>query len=77
MRLQKINKQLADSRQDLDDMIRDHSIELQIAGLDDLQNSISEAYDKYVKELNSNLESITNAVSGATDKVTQAVGSVE
>lgn len=77
MRLQKINKQLADSRQDLDDMIRDHSIELQIAGLDDLQKSINESYDKYVKELNSNLDSITNAVSNATDRVVQSAGSVE
>jgi hypothetical protein len=77
MRLQKINQQLAESRQNLDDMIRDHSIELQIQGLDDLQQSINEAYEKYVKELNSNLDSITNAVSGATDQVTKAVGSVE
>lgn len=77
MRLQKINKQLADSRQNLDDMIRDHSIELQIAGLDDLQKSINESYDKYVKELNSNLDSIANAVSDATNTVVQSAGSVE
>ena len=76
-KLQKLNKQIKDAQEELNDTITDHSFDLRIDGLNDLQQDISDAYDNYVKQLNSNLEAITDSVTNATDLVTGALGSVE
>lgn len=76
-KLQKLNKQIKDAQEELDATITDHSFDLRIDGLEDLKEDISDAYDNYVKQLNSNLEAITDSVTNATDIVTGALGSVE
>jgi len=50
---------------------------LQVEGLNDLKASIAKAYDDYVKELNGNLENITQAVTDATGTVVSGLGAVE
>lgn len=76
-KLQKLNKQIAEAQETLNETITDHSFDLKIDGLDDLKNEISDAYDKYVKELNANLDAITSAVTDATGTVVGALGTVE
>ena len=76
-KLQKLNQQIKEAQEALNDTITDHSFDLKIEGLDDLKESISDAYEDYVKELNSNLDAITDAVGNATDMVVGALGSVE
>ena len=76
-KLQKLNKQIKDAQDALNETITDHSFDLKIDGLDDLKNEISDAYDKYVKELNANLDAITSAVTDATGTVVGALGTVE
>lgn len=75
-KLQKLNKQIKEAQETLNDTIADHSFDLKIDGLDDLKQDISDAYDEYVKQLNANLEAITSTVTDATDTVVGSLGTV-
>ena len=75
-KLQKLNKQIKEAQETLNDTITDHSFDLKIDGLDDLKQDISDAYDEYVKQLNANLEAITSTVTDATDTVVGSLGTV-
>ena len=76
-KVQKLNKQIKEAQEDLDATITDHAFELKIDGLNDLKDDISEAYENYVKQLNANLESITEAVTDASNLVSGSLGTVE
>lgn len=73
---QRLEAQRADLQEDLDETVKDHAYELQIAGLDDLKVELQENYDNYVRDLNGNLKIITDAVKDATKTTTQSLSTV-
>lgn len=72
-RLEADRKKLQD---ELDETVLDHRYELQVAGLDDLKTELQENYDNYVKELNSNLETIISTVGTATGSINNCLNTV-
>lgn len=72
----RLEEQRADLQEDLDETVKEHAYELQIAGLDDLKVELQENYENYVNDLNGNLTVITSAVKDATKTVTQSLGTV-
>lgn len=61
----RLEAQLQEAKDDLESTVKDHVYELQVSGLDELSDMLNEDYEKYVKELSSNLEKMTNAINTA------------
>ena len=76
-RLQKINKQIADAREDLENTVKDHSIDLQVQGLDDLKTSLSNKLEELSKQAQSSVEEMTKVIERATDTVTNSMNRVD
>ena len=62
----RLNAELQEKNEDLEDTVRDHIYELQVQGLDDLQQQLQEDLEKWQKELAQNLQM-------ASDTITQAI----
>lgn len=71
-----LQAQLKEAQDDLDETIYEHTYDLQINGLDELKTELQNNYDAYVKDLNTNLESITGAVDNATNNINNCLGTV-
>lgn len=76
-RLQKINKQIADAREDLQNTVKDHNIELQVSGLDALKESLSKSLEEFSKRAQSDIENLMATVDDATELVTSSMARVE
>ena len=72
----RLEAQLAEKNDDLNDTVREHVYQLEVDGLTDLTKELQENYDDYVKELGRTLESIEKAVGNATNTVVGALGDV-
>lgn len=65
----RLEADLADKQEELDDTVRDHVYELQIDGLDEMQDQLSEDLEKWQNELASNLDKMSEAISEAVNNV--------
>lgn len=65
----KLEAQRKEKQEDLDDTVRDHIYDLQIDGLDDLKDQLSEDFEKWSKELASNLDKTTEVINKAVNSV--------
>ena len=65
----KLEAQRKEKQEDLDDTVRDHVYDLQIDGLDDLKDQLSEDFEKWSKELASNLDKTTEVINKAVNSV--------
>lgn len=65
---QRLEAQLAEAQEDLDDTVKDHVYELQISGLDELKDILNEDYEKYLHELSASIDNMTNAINNAVDQ---------
>lgn len=65
----KLEAQRKEKQDDLDDTVRDHVYDLQVNGLDDLKDQLSEDFDKWSKELASNFEKATDVINNAVNSV--------
>lgn len=65
----KLEAQRKEKQEDLDDTVRDHVYNLQIDGLDDLKDQLSEDFEKWSKELASNLDKTTEVINKAVNSV--------
>lgn len=65
----KLEAQRKEKQDDLDDTVRDHVYDLQVKGLDDLKDQLSEDFDKWSKELTSNFEKATDVINNAVNSV--------
>lgn len=65
----KLEAQRKEKQDDLDDTVRDHVYDLQVNGLDDLKDQLSEDFDKWSKELTSNFEKATDVINNAVNSV--------
>lgn len=63
----RLEAQLAEKEDDLKETIQDHIYELQVSGLDKLSDQLNENYEKYVNELSSNLEKMTEVITDAVN----------
>ena len=72
----RLELQKAQLQDELDETVREHAFELEIAGLDDLKTALNDNYENYVNELNGDLKAITSAVSDATKTVNQSLNTV-
>lgn len=72
----RLEAQKKEAEDALNDTIREHVYDLRIDGLDDLKTELQDNYDKYVKDLNSNLESIVSAVDKATGAINKSLNTV-
>ena len=65
----RLEAQLKEQQDELDDTVRDHVYELQIDGLDDLKDQLSEDFDEWAYNLKSSVEEISNAITEAVENV--------
>ena len=65
----KLEAQRKEKQEDLDDTVRDHVYDLQVDGLDDLKDQLSEDFEKWSKELASNLDKTTEVINKAVNSV--------
>ena len=65
----KLQEELADKQEELDDTVKEHVYNLKVDNLDELQLELNESYDKYVKELSTNFEVIEKLIKEATTTV--------
>jgi len=75
--LARIKAQLAEAQEALDDTIKDHVYELQIQGLDDLSEQLTEDYEKYIKALSQNLDDMSKAFQSVETTVTYAANTID
>lgn len=61
----KLEAQLKDAQDDLDDTVRDHVYDLQVNGLDDLEDQLKEDFEKWSNELSGNLDKMSAAINEA------------
>lgn len=61
----KLEAQLKDAQDDLDDTVRDHVYDLQVDGLDDLEDQLKEDFEKWSNELSGNLDKMSKAINDA------------
>lgn len=71
-----LEAQLKEAKDDLDDTIFEHRYDIQVSGLDDLKTELQDNYDNYVKDLNSNLETIVGAVDTSTANINNCLNTV-
>ncbi len=62
----KLEAQLKDAQDDLDDTVRDHVYDLQVDGLDDLEDQLKEDFEKWSNELSGNLDKMSKAINDAS-----------
>ena len=65
----KLQEELANKQEDLDDTVREHIYNLKVDNLDELQLELNESYEKYVKELSTNFDVIEKLIKEATATV--------
>ena len=65
----RLEAELAEKQEDFDDTVRDHVYELQVDGLDDLKDQLSEDFEKWSHELSANLEKMSQAIADAVANV--------
>ena len=56
---------MKDAQDDLDDTVRDHVYDLQVDGLDDLEDQLKEDFEKWSNELSGNLDKMSKAINEA------------
>lgn len=61
----KLEAQLKDAQDDLDDTVRDHVYDLQVDGLDDLEDQLKEDFEKWSNELSGNLDKMSKTINDA------------
>lgn len=61
----RLQEQLSDAKEDLNDTIVDHAYSLQTDSLDKLSTDLSEDLDKWINKISSNMEEMTTAINGA------------
>ena len=67
---------LAEAKDDLNETVEDHIIELRTEGLDSLRDELNETYEKWKKDLALNIDSIINTISDTANNMTSAIGGV-
>lgn len=72
----RLEAQREEAKMDLEDTVREHTYQLQVTGLDDLKTELQDNYEKYVKDLNSNLDTIVSSVGDATKSINSMLGTV-
>lgn len=72
----RLEAQRQEIQDELDETVRDHVFDLQIQGLDDLKVELQENYDNYVKDLNSNLDTIVSTVKNTTASINGTLNTV-
>lgn len=72
----RLEAQIQEKQEEIDDAVHQQTIKIQMDGLDDLKTELQEDYDKYIKDLATNLDQITDLINGATDIVTSSFGKV-
>ena len=65
----RLEAELAEKQEDFDDTVRDHIYELQVDGLDDLKDQLSEDFEKWSHELSANLDKMSQAIADAVANV--------
>lgn len=63
----RLEAELEESREGLNETVKDHVYELQISGIDELSNKLEEDFEKYIYEISSNLEKMTEAIDNAVN----------
>ena len=65
----KLEEELKQKQEDIDDTVREHIYNLKVDNLDELQLELNESYEKYVKELSTNFDVIQKLIEEATSTV--------
>ena len=65
----RLEAELAEKQEDFDDTVKDHVYDLQVEGLDDLKDQLSEDFEKWSNELSANLEKMSQAIADAVKNV--------
>lgn len=65
----RLEAQLKEQQDELDDTVRDHVYELQVDGLDELQDQLSEDFDEWAYNLSASVEKMSEAISEAVKNV--------
>lgn len=65
----RLEAQLKEQQDELDDTVRDHVYDLQINGLDELQDQLSEDLEKWAYELSANIDRMSEAINDAVNNV--------
>lgn len=65
----RLEAELAEKQEDFDDTVRDHVYELQVDGLDDLKDQLSEDFEKWSHELSANFDKMSQAIADAVANV--------
>lgn len=67
----RLEAQLQEKQDALDDTVKDHIYQLQIDGLDKLSTKLNDDYEKYCKELSSSVEKIEETFSSLSGTITE------
>lgn len=67
----RLEAELQEKQDALDDTVKDHIYQLQIDGLDKLSTQLSEDYDKYCKELSSSVDKIEETFTSLSGTITK------
>lgn len=67
----RLEAQLQEKQDALDDTVKDHIYQLQIDGLDKLSTQLNDDYEKYCKELSSSVEKIEETFSSLSGTITE------
>lgn len=65
----RLEAQLKEQQDELDNTVRDHVYELQVDGLDELQDRLSEDFDEWAYNLSASVEKMSEAISEAVKNV--------
>lgn len=76
MRKARLEAQLQEQQEDLEQTRKEHVYQLQVEGLDDLSTQLSENYDKYVNELETNLDKMSQVINDAVEGTARSVTGV-
>ena len=68
--------QLAESKEDLDDTIQQHMFELSQDALDELKNTLKDAFDDKWDNINSNLTELTSLMAAANQLTASSAGTI-
>lgn len=73
----RLEEQIAEKQQDMDDTVRDHVYNLQVDGLSDLSTELQDSFDKYFKDLSTDLDKQSEIVKNAGNLVKESASLVE
>lgn len=65
----RLDAQISEADEDLNETVREHVVDLQINGLSDLQEQLQENYENYVKDLNSNFDTMNKAMTAVANMI--------